>query len=316
MMFKIQTPRLQILPLEDKDFPKAFEMMQNPEVMRYIGSGVKTEPEARTLFNLFLEHQKKFEFSLGKVLKRDTGEFLGLGGMVHFALEHDNPIIEIGYWLNPLYWGKGYATEIAKHCVDWAFQHLDIDHVVGVTQPGNAASQRVLQKAGLVPDEKTTYRGNPVHLFKRLRPEPIILFDEPPADFHPRVEVAACYVLAEGQILLLKCALGKPEEGLWGVPAGKINSDETPLQGALRELNEETGLNFSPSIVIEKGKTYIRKPSVDYIYHMFILPLNTKPVVTISSEHLEYRWISPQQVDTLPLMTGASQALLAAGIIS
>lgn len=315
-MFKIQTPRLHILPLEEEDFAKAYEMMQNPEVMQYIGSGVKTEQEARTLFNLFLEHQQKFGFSLGKVFKTDTGEFLGLGGMVHFAMEHDNPTIEIGYWLNPEYWGQGYATEIAKHSADWAFQHLDIDKIVGVTQPDNVASQRVLQKAGLVPDGETTYKGKPVHLFNRKRPEPIILFDEPPADFHARVEVSACYVLAEGEILLLKRAYGKPEEGLWGVPAGKIDPGETPLQGALRELYEETGLNFSPSIVIEKGKRYIRKPSIDYIYHMFILSLESQPVVTITPEHLEYRWISPNQADSLPLMTGASQALFAAGILS
>lgn len=315
-MFKIQTPRLHILPLEEKDFSKAFDMMQNPDVMRYIGTGVKTESEARALFQLLLDHQHTFGFSLGKVIKSDTKEFIGLGGLVHFTLNHDDPTIEIGYWLNPPYWEKGYATEIARHCADWAFEHLDIDQVVGVTHPGNKASQRVLQNAGLVPNGRTTYKGKEVCLFQRQRPEPITLLDHPPADFHAKVEVSACYLVADGEILLLKRAHGKPEEGLWGVPAGKIDPGETPLQGALRELQEETGLEYPPSVVIEKGRRYIRKPSIDYIYHMFILPLEQKPKVQITPEHLEYRWVTPLEADSLPLMSGANEALYAAGILS
>ncbi len=314
MIFKIQTPRLLIIPLEEEDFPLALDMMQNPQVMRYIGKGVKTEEEARTLFDLFIDHQKTFGFCLGKVFERSTGDFIGLGGIIHFALNHDDPTIEVGYWLNPPYWGKGYAPEIAKYCVDWAFEHLKIDKVVGVTHLENAASQRVLQKAGLVPNGNTHYRGTEVKLFTRKAPEKIDIFNTPPDDFDPQVEVGANYLLCQGEILLLKRALGKPEEALWGVPAGKIDQGETALQGAMRELTEETGITLPASQFTEKGRLFVRKDSVDYIYHMYVVHLDQKPDVKITDEHLEYQWIAPADACTLPLMSGADTALEAAGV--
>ena len=68
------------------------------------------------------------------------------------------------------------------------------------------------------------------------------VFEKPPADFHPRVEIAACYLEVDHHLLLLQRTREKSEPGLWGVPAGKIEPGEIPLHGALRELFEETGI--------------------------------------------------------------------------
>lgn len=315
MAFKIQTSRLQIIPLEESDFSQALDMMRNPEVMRFIGNGVKTNEEARSLFEQFLSHQKKFGHSLGKVIDKSDGSFIGLGGVVHYALEENNPTVEVGYWLNPPYWGKGYASEIAKHCVDWAFENLAIDRIVGVTDPENSASQRVLQKAGLVPEGTADYKGREVQLFSRKAPEKLEIFEIPPTGFTPHVEVAACYLLSEGEILLLKRGYGKPEEGLWGVPAGKIDPGETVLEGALRELNEETGLTVPAEKLIDKGSLYINRPGISFVYHMFLINFEKKPKIQITPEHLEHQWINPLQADTLPLMSGGKRALAAAGVI-
>ncbi len=45
----------------------------------------------------------------------------------------------------------------------------------------------------------------------------------------------------EGGILLVKRGV-EPGHGLWGVPSGFLEIDETPEMGCLRELEEETGL--------------------------------------------------------------------------
>ena len=53
------------------------------------------------------------------------------------------------YALQPAHWGRGLATEAAAATLDWAFEHLDLEEVIGLARPDNAASRRVLEKLGL-----------------------------------------------------------------------------------------------------------------------------------------------------------------------
>ena len=51
--------------------------------------------------------------------------------------------------LLPDAWGHGFATEGAQAMADYGFDDLGLHRIIGVTHPGNKASQRVLMKAGL-----------------------------------------------------------------------------------------------------------------------------------------------------------------------
>jgi ribosomal-protein-alanine N-acetyltransferase len=59
--------------------------------------------------------------------------------------------VEIGYSILPQFQGFGYATEVARALVDWAFSHSEVACVIGETDPANAASIRVLRKLGFAP---------------------------------------------------------------------------------------------------------------------------------------------------------------------
>ncbi|MBR2790405.1 MAG: GNAT family N-acetyltransferase [Eggerthellaceae bacterium] len=58
---------------------------------------------------------------------------------------------EIGYGILPEHQGNGYATEAVKAALTWAFAHPGVTAVEAETDPGNAASQRVLEKCGFSP---------------------------------------------------------------------------------------------------------------------------------------------------------------------
>lgn len=58
--------------------------------------------------------------------------------------------VEIGYSLLPLYRNRGYATEAVTRLVAWAFEHPEVRRVFAETAADNAASRRVLEKAGFV----------------------------------------------------------------------------------------------------------------------------------------------------------------------
>ena len=60
--------------------------------------------------------------------------------------------VELGYAINEDYRNQGYMTEAVRELVRWAFDHDECQRVVAETLRDNFASQRVLQKAGLVFD--------------------------------------------------------------------------------------------------------------------------------------------------------------------
>jgi RimJ/RimL family protein N-acetyltransferase len=78
--------------------------------------------------------------------RRDTGAFIGW-----YCLKYCPPTcdVEVGYRLLREAWGQGFATEGATELVRYGYDDLGLDKIIGVTHPGNRASQRVLMKAGL-----------------------------------------------------------------------------------------------------------------------------------------------------------------------
>lgn len=129
-----------------------------------------------------------------------------------------------------------------------------------------------------------------------------------PEKFNAQIEVAACYLEYDGKLLLLLNALGDSEAGFWGVPAGKLDCNESPLQAAMRELFEETSITIDTTQIEEVGSLYIRKPEIEFIYHLFRVKLTSRPEVRISSEHEDYRWVSCDEIEVLPLMVGGKEA--------
>ena len=64
------------------------------------------------------------------------------------ALRSDWPGLELGWTFHPSHWGNGYATEAGRANMDWAFANHDVDELVSVILPENAASQAVARRLG------------------------------------------------------------------------------------------------------------------------------------------------------------------------
>jgi [ribosomal protein S5]-alanine N-acetyltransferase len=85
-------------------------------------------------------------FQLAIVL-RDTGQLIGNCGIRKES--PDSRDAEIGYELNPEYWGRGYATEAAREILDFGFSELDLHKVSSWCVADNTASAHVLEKLGM-----------------------------------------------------------------------------------------------------------------------------------------------------------------------
>jgi ribosomal-protein-alanine N-acetyltransferase len=83
------------------------------------------------------------------IADRQTGEFMGACLLREFNVG-DAAVIELGYSLATPYWGKGYATEMARLMTDYAFTLPQTKKVVAVTNQENSGSQGVLLKSGFI----------------------------------------------------------------------------------------------------------------------------------------------------------------------
>jgi ribosomal-protein-alanine N-acetyltransferase len=95
-------------------------------------------------------HMAQHGFGFFAVELRDTGELIGLAGLSHVPFEaHFTPCVEIGWRLAAAHWNRGLATEAARECLRYGFEHLALAEVVAFTVPANQRSRRVMEKLGM-----------------------------------------------------------------------------------------------------------------------------------------------------------------------
>ncbi len=130
-------------------------------------------------------------------------------------------------------------------------------------------------------------------------------FTQPPKDFNFSTQASICCVHHQDKILILRHSSKKP---LWGIPGGKREENEAPRETALRELKEETGISLTHNDITKVGQVYIRRPELDFVFHMFQTRLSKPTAVTLSQEHNEYQWVTTDEFQKLPLYPGGLEA--------
>ena len=130
--------------------------------------------------------------------------------------------------------------------------------------------------------------------------------------YTPKVVVVTAFLQKDDKILVLQRARNDEQHGLWGIPGGKLEDQELPLCGLIREIQEETGLSVSSEAFVLLN-TAISKTPCDgeyglYLYHAF---LSEDQTVRINlQEHHAYRWVTLSEFQELDLLTAQREAFL------
>ena len=82
------------------------------------------------------------------IAAKESDRLIGGGGLDGNTVG-DNEAAELGYWLVEPYWGRGFAREMVAALIDYGFRMLGLETIQAITDPGNAASQKVLLACGL-----------------------------------------------------------------------------------------------------------------------------------------------------------------------
>lgn len=154
----LETPRLLLIPPSHDHFEEICRLFAAPLVMRYIGNGkTRDREEAQKAIETNEKHWEAFGYGFWTIIEKETKAFVGRGGLIHIAFNHEEPDVELGYILTKEHWGKGYATEVARHFIQWGFAHLDNPYFMAMTYKENTASQNVLKKVGFTFDREDIY---------------------------------------------------------------------------------------------------------------------------------------------------------------
>jgi [ribosomal protein S5]-alanine N-acetyltransferase len=148
------------------DAPHAFELNNDPKVIRYTGdSPFESEDAAR----IFLENYSDYEkFNMGRwaVIRKEDEQWLGWCGLKYLP---ENNEVDLGYRFHRRYWGHGYATETSLACIQYGFEKLKLNRIIGRVEKANYASVRVLEKCKMNFFRHIDFNGKPGSIYEKLK---------------------------------------------------------------------------------------------------------------------------------------------------
>jgi RimJ/RimL family protein N-acetyltransferase len=149
-----ETARLLHRAFAEVDAEAFFALNGNPVVMGMTGeSAVPTLEAARAAILAYPDFDAVGYGRWACVLK-ETQQVIGFCGLKYLP---ELGAVDVGYRFLPEYWGRGLATEACRASLQFGFDTLQLDRVLGLVLPENAASIRVLQKVGMEADGTLEY---------------------------------------------------------------------------------------------------------------------------------------------------------------
>ena len=144
----LETSRLLLREMTGGDFPALCRMLRDPEVM-YAYEHAFSEEEARDWLRRQRDSYARDGIGLWAVVEKCSGEMVGQCGLTWQDCGYPAPVLEVGYLLERAAWHRGYATEAARACRDYAFDRLGAGEVFSIIRDSNLPSQRVARRNGM-----------------------------------------------------------------------------------------------------------------------------------------------------------------------
>lgn len=143
----LRTPRLLLRPVREDDVEDVYAIYSDVRALEYFArEPLKDLKEAGKMVaeNLALDEDKEARFWAICLAESDRM----IGTFTLFHISERNRRAEVGYILNRVYWGKGYASEALRRIIEHCFEDLDMARLEADVDPHNAASLALLQRHG------------------------------------------------------------------------------------------------------------------------------------------------------------------------
>jgi len=169
-----ETDRLLFRRITEQDFDTWLAFCKYPDSLKYIFSQeqLKVEDPIERCNIWFKRVFNRYENGLGgmnALIDKQTSELVGQCGLLIQTID-DMEELEIGYSLMPAHRGKGYASEAAIKCKEFAFENDFATSIISVIVPENTDSIKVAMNNGMKLDKTTTSNGDIVNIYRIYKP--------------------------------------------------------------------------------------------------------------------------------------------------
>nr|UWI51559.1 GNAT family N-acetyltransferase [Clostridioides difficile] len=154
----IESKRLYIRQMNHSDFKEISKMLQNSEVM-YAWEHAFSDEEVTEWIDRNIQRYNNDGYGYFIVIDKYIDDVVGQIGLIKQDIG-----LGIGYIVKKEYWNKGYATEGATICIDYAIRSLNVDTLVADIRPENIASINVAKRLGMkkISEYDKIYRGKTI----------------------------------------------------------------------------------------------------------------------------------------------------------
>jgi RimJ/RimL family protein N-acetyltransferase len=168
----IETTRLRLRRYRRDEAELVHRLMSDPKVMRYYPKLYDLQ-QSRSLIEKVLLAYENPGYSLLAVERKSDGRYVGHVGLLHWDDVDARQDVEVAYMLLAEHWGNGYASEAARACRDWAFEHLNPDRVVSFIDVQKRPSISVARRNGMhrLKRLESNRFGKPIYVFGISREE-------------------------------------------------------------------------------------------------------------------------------------------------
>ncbi len=147
-MIKIlETDRLYLRPFRPDDRDALMQVLSNPESMRFYPHPFSPDEVVRWI-RWNIDSYELYHHGLWAVILKNGDEFIGDCGITMQTIGEET-LPEIGFHIIREFCGKGFATEAARACMEYAFSVLNYPAVFSYTTLRNVPSRRVAEKLGM-----------------------------------------------------------------------------------------------------------------------------------------------------------------------
>ena len=169
-----ESERLYARRLTPEDYRECCALLQDAGVM-YAYEHAFSDAEVQEWLDRQIARYAADGFGLWALVRREDGAVIGQAGLTMQECGGKR-LPEIGYLLKYRHWHKGYASEAAIACRNYAFSVLNAKWICSIVKEDNFASQQVAKRVGMKPEKEfmATYYNGPVkHLLYSVRREEI-----------------------------------------------------------------------------------------------------------------------------------------------